>query len=549
MAPAQKTCLFLFLLALPALSQEISLTFHGGARQVGGSCYELTVGDDEILLDYGLFHSHGEESGGTSAQDAGSETRPTGEKNAGRVSHPVPSHISQPFDVSKVSSVIISHVHSDHIGRLPLLYKAGYRGPIHATRVSKDLAQIMLGMSLKYLDLGPEEFYGSQKSQVAHTRKDCEQGQQISRKNRVEFNATRPGLEQLDKYVCSTCTELEAADIVNLWVSHDYGEPFDASPHVKAWFIDAAHVPGSAMTICETQTTNGPYRVAYSGDYGNGLHHMLNQPGTIDWAQTLIVESTYGGESAHYGPEPFAQFNEVVGNAVGAGDRVVIPAFTFDRSQKVLQALGEGMASGGIPKTPVWVTSRAAEEITQQYRDFRDDPERYGTYFSKQFFEEPLFMGMRYQVMKISRETELPKPVVLVTTSADGMYSASRELFEQLLGDTNATFVNVGWAPPETPSGQVRAMVADPTLPREIKLDDKVLPFLADAQVCHMFSAHADQAQVTALVKGCGKLEHVFLVHGEEAGMKALAEHVKGELKPEVKIDQPALGEKFELVR
>lgn len=523
MAPAQIISLWAALAALSAHAQEISLTFHGGARQVGGSCQELQVDDTRILLDYGLFHSHGEEAHG-----------------------PEVNENVQPFDPAEIDSVLISHVHVDHIGRLPLLYRSGYRGPVHATRVSCELARTMLGMSLKYLDLGEESFYGSQKSRVVHLRPDCEQGRQISRRNWVEFRTSRPRLERIDKYVCSSCIDLDAADIVALWVPHDYGESFDAGPGVKAWFLDAGHVPGSAMTVCEMQTAKGPYRVAYSGDYGNGLNSMLNAPVSIDWAQALIVESTYGG-GVHEGSETgMEQFHARVADVVSKGGRVVIPSFTFDRSQKVLQAIGEGQADGTLPAAPVWLSSRSADGVTGLYRDFHARAAEVGSYFSPSFFSKPFLAGLRYEVVSLSGRTELPAPVLIVATSADGQYGASRDLFERLAGDSNSLFVNVGWAPPETPSGQLRAMGADTGEGRELVLDGRRVPFKAGTFVCHGFSAHADQNQVAALVTGCARLEQVFLVHGDGENMARLAGHLEDRL-PGLAIHQPALSERFEL--
>ena len=114
-----------------------------------------------VLLDCGQFYAEGE---GTEGDDAIAVGR----------------NRELPFEAGSIDAVLVSHVHLDHIGRLPALYSGGFRGPIYLTRVSAELAREMLIMAYRYGDFGVEEFYGSRRSRVAHTREDCEGGTKIA---------------------------------------------------------------------------------------------------------------------------------------------------------------------------------------------------------------------------------------------------------------------------------------------------------------------------------------------------------------------------------
>ena len=99
----------------------LKITFHGAAREVTGSCRRIQTDAGNLLLDCGMIQ------GG----------RERHERN----------RASFPFDPRELKAVVLSHAHIDHSGRLPLLVKAGYEGPILATESTAELCRIMLADS------------------------------------------------------------------------------------------------------------------------------------------------------------------------------------------------------------------------------------------------------------------------------------------------------------------------------------------------------------------------------------------------------------------
>src|SRR3989344_4362177 len=199
-------------------SSAMKLISHGAAREVTGSCHELQIGDPStgsgqvkrILLDCGLFHG---------------SRRTAVEKNA-----------TFTFDPAQdIDALVLSHAHMDHVGRIPLLYKKGYRGPVFCTFATKDLAEVMLKDS-GYIQEKDEEFYCKH---LAKSMMQCE----------------GPLYTQKDAEACMT-----------LFQCQHYDNWFDVVPGViRAQFIEAGHVLGAAMVLMEIQENGRTRRIGFSG--------------------------------------------------------------------------------------------------------------------------------------------------------------------------------------------------------------------------------------------------------------------------------------------
>ena len=500
--------------------RHLSLTFHGAAGKVGGSCFLLDADGEKVLLDCGLAFDEEGDDGGVKGDTT-----------------------SFPFDPKSISAVVVSHIHLDHAGALPLLVKRGFRGRIHATRVTRQLAAIALQSCYRYGDFGVEPFYTSassgRRSSAVHSRDDCDAGARM--KARTTFQAHRSALAAQHQHMCRTCLRLELDDVMRLFVEHPYHVSFSITSHLTAVLQPTGHLPGSAMTTVIMQRASGKYRVIWSGDYGGGTHPFLPAPETVGEGQVLLVESTYGGNTD---PErdPAPAFIAAVASALKQGRRVLVPAFTLDRSQRVLAALARGRREGGLPEVPVYITSRTIDAFTRAYQGFSRDRATYGESFNAAFFDDP-FRGLSWRML---RSKSIPQgPSVVVASSADGRYGACAALLEPYVTDPRAAIIKVGWASPSSPMGRLYA--ASQKGAREVELTSTQRVSLQASLAAVSLSGHGHASTVARLATGCRGLQRLFLVHGEPDGLARFAAYLRTLLPRSVQVRIPAMGERVEL--
>jgi len=200
--------------------KPLRLSFHGGADEVTGSRHLLEAGSCRILLDCGLFQGHRYEA--------------------------IEKNRLFPFDVSTLSAVLLSHAHIDHSGGLPLLVKNGFRQHIHCTPATEELLRIML-MDSAHIQVEDAKFF-----------------------NKINANT--------GKQIEPLYTEEDVDRALKLLVPHDYEEYFQVGEGVKARFLSAGHVLGSAMVQVEVDTPKGKRRVLFTGDLGRRKSILMNSP-------------------------------------------------------------------------------------------------------------------------------------------------------------------------------------------------------------------------------------------------------------------------------
>ena len=254
----------------------MKLSFFGAAHAVTGSCHCLEVGGKKLLIDCGL--QQGRDEHDDNALDF------------------VPGYID---------AVLVTHAHIDHSGRIPLLAKEGFSGPIYATRLTAQLMSIMLRDS-------------------AHIQESDAQWQ-----NQKGRRAGRPDVEPL-----YTLADAEAA--LELVQAREYGQIFEVCPGVKARFRDAGHLLGSS--IVELWVTEGRQerKLVFSGDLGNVDQPIIRDPQTIDEADYVVMESTYG-DRLHEPPESYTEaLAQIIDETFEQGGNVIIPSFAVGRTQELL---------------------------------------------------------------------------------------------------------------------------------------------------------------------------------------------------------------------
>ncbi len=439
------------------------VTFLGAARMVTGSCYLVEAGGLRLLVDCGMFQGGEEEL----------NSQPFG------------------FDPALLDGVILTHAHIDHSGRLPLLVKQGYRGPIYTHPASADLAAIMLQDS-------------------AHI-----QEAEVERLNR---KGSRAGLP-LRQPLYNQADALRAAE---LFRPIPYGQMVDIGSRVQIRLQDAGHILGSAMLeLFEQDEAGRRTKLLFSGDVGQPGRPILQDPTPIDEADYLVLESTYGNK-LHDPPESKReQLATIIRSTIKAGGNVIIPAFAVGRAQEILYELNGLVEAGQLPRdlrvvldSPLAIS---ATEITTRHADVYDDEARRLLKAGDQPFN---FRGLEFS--RTGEDSKalnfVKKPMVIIAPS--GMCEAGRVVhhLKHNLWRENCTVLFVGFQA----QGSLGRRIMDGA--KVVKIHGEEIAVRCRIETMHGFSAHADQAQLLAWVDQLKQPPQMtFLVHGEAEAQAELS--------------------------
>ena len=296
----------------------MELKFLGAAQCVTGSCHLLKVGDKTVLLDCGLYQGKDGE----------------GDKNQ-----------NFEFNPKDIDLVILSHAHIDHSGRLPLLYKNGFKGEILCTKATKELCQVMLPDS-------------------GHI-----QEMEVQWKNK---KLKRKGLLPIEPLYSSEIAE----ECLKLFKSYTYNEEIKPFQGLSIVFKDAGHLLGSAITELTVKENGKSVKLVYSGDLGNVDIPLINDPTFIDSADYVIMETTYGDKVHSNFRDVLKELANIVGETFERGGNVLIPSFAVGRTQEVIYALNNYFEKDMLKNLSVYVDSPLAEKATRIFEhnsEFFDD--------------------------------------------------------------------------------------------------------------------------------------------------------------------------------
>ena len=304
----------------------MQLEFYGAAGEVTGSCHVLTVRGRTLLLDCGMIQ-------GGADPDARNRA-------------------AFPFDPARIDAVVLSHAHIDHCGRLPLLHKRGFRGPVFATAATRDLARILLLDSAFMAEREAERF----RRHVAERRGGHARGHAEPLFTRDDAAAT---LQQFHKV--------------------PYDKPHEVLPGVTLTFRDAGHILGSAGVWLTLEEEGRQARVVFSGDVGQFDSPILRDPAGDGAADVIVMESTYGNRLHRERADTLREFGEILRAARQDGGNVLIPAFAVGRSQEILYELASHFDEWGVGQWQVFLDSPMAIEasaIYWQHPDLFDEEAR-----------------------------------------------------------------------------------------------------------------------------------------------------------------------------
>lgn len=457
------------------------VTVHGAAGDVTGSAYLIETDRARVLLDYGLFQ-------GGEREQRQNRRRPT-------------------FDPKQLDAVLVTHAHLDHTGRLPLLIRNGFRGPVYATAATVDLMGILLRDSAFIQQMDAERA--------------------LRKHGGVLPDDDRPlYLPEHVEQALGLCRAVE------------YNQPTLVSPGITARWVDAGHILGSASIELRIRDGDTTRTVVFSGDIGPRGVPLLRDPVLLDEADAVFLESTYGDRDHRSADQSIDQLADVVTAARVPGGKVLIPSFAVGRTQRLVYELGELMRAGAIPETEVVVDSPMATRTTELYRRNRSlfDDEAWEIIDSGRY---PLEFGS----LRFTLDAEESKALNhagggIVIISASGMCTGGRIRHHLRHGlprpETHVVFVGF------QARGTLGRLLVDGR--KEIKMFGRNIDVRAHIHTLGGLSAHAGQSE---LVEWMSKLaEHkprVVLTHGENGPRRALAGTLEERwgLKPEM----PQLGD------
>ena len=442
----------------------MKLSFFGAARAVTGSCHCISACGKQILIDCGLQQGRDEYD----------------------------NHLL-PFVPSMIDMVIVTHAHIDHSGRLPLLVKQGFHGPIYATEMTCRLLDIMLRDS-------------------AHIQES-----DAAWENQKGKRAGRTPVEPL-----YTLADAQAA--LELLHPVSYAQTVDLGGGISFRLTDAGHLLGSSYVELWLEEDGVRRKVVFSGDIGNVDQPIIRDPQPITEADYVVMESTYGDRNHSGSGEYTRELADILNDTFRRGGNVVIPSFAVGRTQELLYFLREIKEEGlvtELPHFPVVVDSPLAVEAT---RIFSGDLTGYLDEEAIEviqrgaglFHVDDLQLSVTSEESKALNEDRSPKVII----SASGMCDAGRirHHLKHNLWRSECTVVFVGFQSPGTLG---RSLVEGKKFVRLFGEDVAVNARIVNFQG---LSSHADHDHLLRwIAQFSPRPTEVFVVHGDDLVSQSFA--------------------------
>ena len=448
------------------------ITFLGAAHEVTGSCTFLEVGDKKGIVDYGM------EQGKDLFVNEELPVRP-----------------------AELDFVLLTHAHIDHSGRLPLLYKEGYRGPVYASAATCSLCDIML--------------------------RDCA-NIQMSEAEWKSRKTQRSGGEPVEPLYDME----DALGIIGLLRPCAYGEEIQVNDCVTIRMTDVGHLLGSAAIEVWLHEGGETRKVTFSGDVGNLNQPILRDPQYVQDTEYLVIESTYGDrlhaeERVDYVQELAARIQKTLDR----GGNMIIPSFAVGRTQELLYFIREIKERGlvtGHGDFPVYMDSPLAIEATSIFLQC-----------DTQFVDEEMqrlirsgvnpivFPGLELAVSqeesKAINEDKTPKIII----SASGMCDAGRvrHHLKHNLWRPESMVLFVGYQA----VGTLGRVLVDGV--KHVKLFNEDIQVEAEIDTLPGISGHADKDGLLRWLGGFAeKPKLVFVNHGDPDAADAFTACLNNEL-------------------
>ena len=447
------------------------LHFYGAAQMVTGSNYLLETDNAKILIDCGMFQG---------AQHVENK-----------------NYEDFSYNPKEIDYLLVTHAHIDHTGRIPKLYKDGFRGKILATKPTKDFAYIML-----------------------------EDSQGILEKEARYLNR-----EPIYRFI-------DVEESLKLIRGINYGEKINLGKGISCRFRDAGHILGSAIIEVWAEGK----KIVFSGDLGNPPVPLLKPIEFIDEADYVVVESTYGDRIHEAVGQRRDLLENVIEDTIAKGGTLMIPAFALERTQELLYELNELVENHRIPKVPVFIDSPMAIEALEVYKKYPDYYNKEATYLIES--GDDLFKFPGLSLTKSAEESKqinnVNPPKIIMAGS--GMSTGGRILHHEIryLPDPNSCLLIVGYQV----AGSLGRRILNGA--KEVKIFREMIPIRAEVKAIGAYSSKADQREIyNWLVRFKKPVQRIFVTHGEEGPALALTQLIKDHLGIEALA--PMLGDVVEL--
>ncbi|MFO1349439.1 MAG: MBL fold metallo-hydrolase [Gammaproteobacteria bacterium] len=462
----------------------MDIQFWGAAGEVTGSCHRIRVGDRQILLDCGLIQGN--------------------RRDEARNREPFP------FDPAAIDAVILSHAHIDHCGRLPLLVKAGFQGPIYTQSASRDLCRIML------------------KDAAFLNEKDAEW------ENRKRERKGLPLVEPLYTMAQAETTMAQFKGVA-------YGQRKEITPSLAMRLSDAGHMLGSAIVEVWLSAGKAQRKMVFSGDLGHAGAPILRDPAIIEEADLVLLECTYGDRLHRSRADTWREMQEVLAAALDARGNVLIPAFAVGRTQELLYLFSQHYREWGLDRWQIFVDSPLAIEATAVYMRHPELYDAEARDWFKIYRRHPLLPNLHFsrtsaQSMALNR---IRSGAIIIAGSGMCDGGRIRHHLKHNVWRRDCHLVIVGYQA----QGTLGRSLVDGA--RHIRLWGETMQVNATVHTLGGFSAHADQAELLAWYRHFNQRPALALVHGETRASAGLAERLHAEFH--IRAYQPKLGERLDL--
>jgi len=455
----------------------MDIVFHGAAGEVTGSCHLLEAAGKRVLLDCGMVQG-----------DRTADTR-----NAADF----------PFDPASIDALVLSHAHIDHTGRVPLLVKRGFAGPIFTNPATIDLAAIILADAANIAAMDAE------------------------RDNRH----LQPGQQSFVPLYAQD--DVDAA--TKLMRPVEYGAPTEIVPGVRLTLRDAGHILGSA-TVEIDATENGTSRkLVFSGDLGPDHTPILRDPAPVPAADLVVMESTYGDRLHKSQQDTIAELASIFAAAHRDGGNVVIPAFAVGRTQELLYFFAGHFDAWNLGAFKLFLDSPMAIRVTAAY-------DRHENLFDvearKLWATRP--QPLRLPNLTLAEDGAASRAINAVHDHAviiagSGMCNGGRirHHLRHNLANPSAHVVFVGYQA----AGTLGRLLVEGA--KRVRLFGEDIPVRAQMHTVGGLSAHADQVGLSAWYGKIAGHPPVCLVHGEDPGRSRLAGQLKSRWGSRVTLPMP----------
>lgn len=447
---------------------RMTIQFLGATQEVTGSCHLLTIGDKQVLLDCGLIQ------GGKADE--------------------LRNHEPFAFDPKTIHAVVLSHAHIDHSGRLPLLAKLGFDGPIYTQKATAELCAVMLK------DAAMLQERDAQRQNKKRAKKDMQLIQPLFDNHDVE-------------------------KAVSQFVLLEYDALSPIVENVSATLLDAGHILGSAIVELLLGIGDEQKKLVFSGDLGRAGMPILRDPTLIDTADLVLMESTYGNRLHRSWDETIAELKQIFAKTITHSQgNILLPAFSVGRAQELLYLFHIYAKEWDLSRWKICLDSPMAIEATRVYlNNYPIMDEDFKRFTRMHPGQHPLLSNVEFtQSTDESMElNHIHKGLIIIAGS--GMCNGGRIRchLEHNLWRPECDVIICGFQAEGTPG---RALVDGH---EELTINGHSVKVAATLHTIGGLSAHADQAELLRWYYHFKDRPPLVLVHGETQAQQGLVDTIK----------------------